>query len=79
MGWYLTVGNSADPFLNEFIVTGIGIWPTIGGWVIEVDKNAQYLAIIKFNGTLSLSLVSVFILEELDCKKASISDQVYYI
>ena len=45
-----------------------------------MESSAQYLAICKSTGTLSLSLVSVFkYLSELDCSAASLADQVYYI
>ncbi len=44
-----------------------------------MEKSAQYLAVCKSTGTLSLSLVSVFRLCELDCSAASLADQIYYI
>ena len=51
-----------------------------GAKEIAVESSAQYLAICKSTGTLSLSLVSVFKYPcELDCSAASFADQVYYI
>ena len=74
-GWYLTFGNSASPCINPTIYTA-----TVGGKEILIESNAQYLAVCKSSGTLSLSLVVLIPYPcELDCSALSLAAQVYYI
>ena len=69
LGWELKFGSSADPCTNPTIYTQTG---TLGGKEITIDSSAQYLAICKASGTLSLSLVTLFKYPcELDCSAAS--------
>ena len=77
-GWQATFGNSASPCTNtSFDNTSGG---SLGGKEIMLETSAQYLAICKSIGTLSLSLVVLIPYPcELDCSALSLAAQVYYI